>query len=641
MLEGWIWYIKKLSYIFTVILKKDGVYGMNQIDLADYRRRVLGCWLGKAVGGTLGGPVEGKEGPLSLTFYDPIPDQMLPNDDLDLQVVWLEAIRRHGLPIERHMLASTWLEHIHFWPDEYGVASRNLYHGISPPISGWFDNGFTAGMGAAIRTEIWACLAPGDPELAATLAREDACVDHAAEGVYAARYLAAIESAAFIENDQEKLLHEGKNVIPSGSRVARAIEDTRAWWSELHDWQEVRKLILREHGRQNFTDVAQNLAFIVLGWLAGEGDFGKSICTAVNCGKDTDCTGATLGALLGILNPDGIDNKWLKPIGKDLLLSPGIVGMHNANTLDDFTEKVAGLAIHTLAYYKSNITLSNADSITHWQTNISPPRNCCHKHIMLGEKSEPTESLVATEPLIVYVNYPLNVALSPEKPAGFYVKVINPSKHHMDIHLRIRVPDGWISSLSYNSIKLDPGQAENIRFSITPPGNKNRVYRNLLDLCFELNNMQWTVSAGLINTIPWLRWPISKIPDECPKTVKDAELLEVAGHFQRLPKDPHALTADFIIPHDQTMRYIVQAPREVKVWIDGTEINHHKGTYLVPAIHRCGETGKDLKLKRGWHKMTIAVGDGDDCELFTAIGDGESWDWLRDIEWRVPVGNKW
>ncbi len=59
-------------------------------------------------------------------------------------------------------LADAWLEHIHLWPDEYGVACRNLAQGLYPPVSGGFDNGFTAGMGAAIRSEIWACLAPGD-----------------------------------------------------------------------------------------------------------------------------------------------------------------------------------------------------------------------------------------------------------------------------------------------------------------------------------------------------------------------------------------------------------------------------------------------------------------------------------------------
>lgn len=33
-------------------------------------------------------PYEGRDGPLELTFYNPVPEVMLPNDDLDLQVVW-------------------------------------------------------------------------------------------------------------------------------------------------------------------------------------------------------------------------------------------------------------------------------------------------------------------------------------------------------------------------------------------------------------------------------------------------------------------------------------------------------------------------------------------------------------------------
>ena len=55
---------------------------------AEYRGKVLGAWLGKAVGGTLGQPWEGSTGPLNLSYYDPVPNEMMPNDDLDLQVLW-------------------------------------------------------------------------------------------------------------------------------------------------------------------------------------------------------------------------------------------------------------------------------------------------------------------------------------------------------------------------------------------------------------------------------------------------------------------------------------------------------------------------------------------------------------------------
>ena len=58
---------------------------------------------------------------------------------------------------------------------------------------------------------------------------------------------------------------------------------------------------------------------------------------------DTDCTGATVGALMGILDPGGIPERWTQPIGRSLVLSPDIVGLHAPDTLDGFTDLVVGL----------------------------------------------------------------------------------------------------------------------------------------------------------------------------------------------------------------------------------------------------------------------------------------------------------
>ena len=54
------------------------------MEIFNYRKKVMGCWLGKAVGGTLGMPYEGMDGPFDLSFYNPVPTGMVPNDDLDL-----------------------------------------------------------------------------------------------------------------------------------------------------------------------------------------------------------------------------------------------------------------------------------------------------------------------------------------------------------------------------------------------------------------------------------------------------------------------------------------------------------------------------------------------------------------------------
>lgn len=309
-----------------------------------HRERVMGCWLGKAVGGTLGMPFEGHDGPHDLNFYAPVPTEMLPNDDLDLQVVWACTLNRmEDVRVDRHVLAEAWQRHIGFSCDEYGVALRNLAAGLKPPLTGSHDNWFAHGMGAAIRTEIWACLAPGNPELAAAYAYEDACVDHAGEGIHAAVFFAALESLAFVESDPEVLLDAALATLPAESLICRAVRDTRVWWRDLGDWQVVRELILRDYGHENFTDATMNVAFTILGWLASEDDFSRAICIAVNCGKDSDCTGATAGALMGILNPRCIPARWLEPIGQDLVLSSVIVDLEAPSTLDTFTDLVLAL----------------------------------------------------------------------------------------------------------------------------------------------------------------------------------------------------------------------------------------------------------------------------------------------------------
>lgn len=49
--------------------------------------------------------------------------------------------------------------------------------------------------------------------------------------------------------------------------------------------------------------------------LYGKGDFGKSVCMAVETGFGTDCNGATAGSVFGMMNGvEGISSNWIKPI---------------------------------------------------------------------------------------------------------------------------------------------------------------------------------------------------------------------------------------------------------------------------------------------------------------------------------------
>lgn len=308
------------------------------------RHKMLGGLLGKAVGGTLGAPYEGCRGPLKLKYYDPVPDKMLPNDDLDLQILWACKLRDewNGI-LSCDNLAEAWLNCVAFPFDEYGIAIRNIKLGLRGKAIGIYDNAFSDGLGAAIRSEIWAYLAPGDPELAMKYAKIDGCIDHCGSGLEAAMWLAALESMAFTEPDINKLIKKSIELLPKKSLLRDVVKETIKICKKSDSFKNIRKKILSEFGCNNFTDVHQNLAFVTAALIMGKGDFSKSICTAVNFGCDTDCTGATVGAILGIIDPDGIPKKWLKPIGNALVVSKEITGINPPATLDEFADLILEL----------------------------------------------------------------------------------------------------------------------------------------------------------------------------------------------------------------------------------------------------------------------------------------------------------
>jgi len=166
-----------------------------------YYDKIYGCFLGKSIGGSIGGPFEGRKEFIDLPYK--MPDEILANDDLDLQIVWLDLLRKKGVKIDSNDLTKAW-ENIEYPFDEYGVAKFNLKLGLTPPITGIYNNWFSECMGAPIRSEIWACVFPQKPEIAGYYAYLDSSVDHWNEGVYGEIFLAVIESIAFEEKNIEK-----------------------------------------------------------------------------------------------------------------------------------------------------------------------------------------------------------------------------------------------------------------------------------------------------------------------------------------------------------------------------------------------------------------------------------------------------
>lgn len=316
------------------------------LDFKTYRDKVLGCWMGKNIGGVLGAPFEGiRQFNDDVDFYaQDLTMGPPPNDDLDLQIAWLAAVERYGRGVNASILGDYWLSYIIPNWVEYGMGKANLRAGMAPPISGALDNDYRNSCGCYIRSEIWACLAPGNPALAAKYAYEDAVVDHSDEGMQAELFCAALQSAAFVESDPRKLIDIGLSYVPEDGKFAAAI---RAALDAKKEGLTFHEAIVKIHetcpgtfGVQSITyaeakkrseamgfktvgepgmDAPENVAFAMAAWLYGK-DFGERLVLSNSAGEDTDCTCATLGAILGIIDgAEGIPEKWKAPLGDKIV----------------------------------------------------------------------------------------------------------------------------------------------------------------------------------------------------------------------------------------------------------------------------------------------------------------------------------
>ena len=128
-----------------------------KLSISTYRDKVLGCWRGKNIGGTLGAPFEGfRQTNEDVTFYvQDLSKGPPPNDDLDLQLVWLAAVERYGVwHLNERTLGEYWLSYILGHMSEYGVCQANIRNGLIPPLSGSCNNErYKDSNGAWIRSE--------------------------------------------------------------------------------------------------------------------------------------------------------------------------------------------------------------------------------------------------------------------------------------------------------------------------------------------------------------------------------------------------------------------------------------------------------------------------------------------------------
>lgn len=418
---------------------------MIKLNKAELRDKIYACWLGKNIGGTLGAPFEGKRSVLDVKGFNSEPGNPLPNDDLDLQLIWLLAVMQRGRDINERVLGEYWLDYITpFW-NEYGICKGNMARGLIPPFSGEYENEWKHSNGAWIRTEVWACLNPGLVEEAIRYGYMDACVDHGkGDGTYATIFVAAMESAAFVISDIRELIEIGLSKIPADCRFAKFIRTV----IEAHDngktWLEARDLVTDM--ALSFKDLGwfqapTNVAYAVIGLLYGEGDFKKTLLTAINCGDDTDCTGATLGSLLGIIGgTKAIPEDWKAYIGDKIVTISINLGAAYGVPLSctALTDKI--MELHNAMLIGKPVVLTDEPTEAD-QDDIEKYKGTAFSDMLAAHTnySFHMDSILAG----IWVDLEREPVLAPEESLGIKLSISNKFRSQKHFAVRFILPDGW------------------------------------------------------------------------------------------------------------------------------------------------------------------------------------------------------
>lgn len=304
------------------------------VSKSELLNKIKGGWAGQVIGCTYGGPTEFRFNGTMIQDYQPIPwyDGYIKSwydnapglyDDIYMDLTFVEVFEKEGLdaPALSHAKAFANAEYMLWHANQ--AARYNILNGIDPPESGhWTNNPHADDIDFQIEADFAGLMSPGMINSATTICDKVGHIMNYGDGWYGGVYVASMYSLAFVSDDVEYIVSEALKTIPEQSKFYQCVNDVINWHHQYPDdwkrtWFEVEKKWSSDIGcpdgvfRAFNIDAKINAAYIVIGLLYGEGDFGKTVDISTRCGQDSDCNPASVGGILGVvLGYENIPEYW-------------------------------------------------------------------------------------------------------------------------------------------------------------------------------------------------------------------------------------------------------------------------------------------------------------------------------------------
>lgn len=243
------------------------------------------------------------------------------DDDINFTAMAAMIVHQYGRGFTSKDVCNWWKSNqtMYCYATAEKIAYRNMVAGYYAPNTALYKNPFREWIGAQIRADYYGYINPGDPKTAAEMAWRDARVSHVKNGIYGAMYVAAMIAKAAVCSSPEKIVECGMANIPTTSRLYEKLEYVVKKYRDGVSCDDFFKDFHSRYDEYKPHDAVHTIAnaeLVTAAVLYGGGDFSKSICMAVQQGYDTDCNGATVGSIIGMMvGTAGIASVWTDPIG--------------------------------------------------------------------------------------------------------------------------------------------------------------------------------------------------------------------------------------------------------------------------------------------------------------------------------------
>lgn len=303
--------------------------------------KIKGGWAGQTIGVTYGGPTEFRYQSKMIPDEVQVPwgdaDYVLNTmtnspglyDDIYMDLTFVEVFERLGVDAPVDSLAMAFAHAGYPLWHANQAARYNILNGIMPPQSGdWRYNPHADDIDYQIEADYAGLMAPAMPNTASDISDKVGHIMNYGDGWYGGVYMGAMYSIAFASDNIEFIVTEALKTIPAESKFYRCMNDViECWRANPDDWRVAWDMLDKKWNediacsegalRPFNIDATINSAYVIIGLLYGEGDFGRTLDISMRCGQDSDCNPASAGGILGTaIGYDNIPEEWLAPLRK-------------------------------------------------------------------------------------------------------------------------------------------------------------------------------------------------------------------------------------------------------------------------------------------------------------------------------------